>query len=200
MTTTDPTANPQNDDQTARRLAQSLESTGRGLEAFAQSVQPLREALPSYVQMQTVVVQQRLWSSQHGRQELEPLWRRIAANAGQLHAVFSGFARVMDLLRAIETLEQHRPTEATPSPTPEIAEMDERFARWLATVLAGFTLTAARQATLRPKRTTSAYLRKLVRMGVFERDRRSTYRLTDASRRRIAAALLETLNGESADT
>ena len=97
------------DEQIAKKLAQSLESTSRGLAAFVDSLEMLREALKPYQQMQIVLMQQRLWAKRHGCDDLNPLWKEIAASSRELHTVFSGFAGVMDALRSIESLEAPAP-------------------------------------------------------------------------------------------
>jgi len=182
----------QSEDRMARTLAQSLESTSLGLEAFVKSVQTFKEALHPYQQMQMVLVQQRLWSRQHARKDLDPLWQRIAASSRELHVVFSGFAGMMDLLRSIHTLEQ-------PAPAPPKAPlMDAALADWLEAALAGFALTPVRLAGLKPKRKTGAYLKKLEQEGLLERYGRGSYRLTAEARRKLAASLVESSNGKPA--
>jgi hypothetical protein len=189
------------DEQIARKLAASLDSTSGGLAAFLQSMQPIKDALKPYRQMQLVLMQQRLWAEGRRRDELNPLWRKIAETSRELHEVFAGFAEIMQALRFVDGLKQ--PAEAaekheTPeAPSQPRRQPDEALVRWIEEALAGFKLSAARLAVMKPKRKTAAQLKRLARAGILEPFGRGNYRLTESARRRIALKLAELSGGES---
>lgn len=181
-----------NNQQIAEKLAESLESTSRGLAVFSRSAEPFREALKPYQQMQIVLMQQRLWSKRHKRDDLDPLWRKIAASSRELHSVFSGFAGVMDVLRFIDTVEEpagpvagNEASEA-PEVTPAALDRDEAAVDWLNQALAAFKLSPAQLAALGRRQDSETHITNLVRVGVFEPCGRGSYRLTKRARRRMA--------------
>ncbi len=183
--------------QIAEQLAQSLESTSRGLAAFSRSAKPFRDALKPYQQMQIVLMQQRLWAKRHKRDDLDPLWRKIASSAEELYGVFSGFASVMSALRSIDTVAEPSEVPAdkheasAPQAPPPPAEPEEAMVNWLSQALAGFRLSPSRLAALGPPRATEAHVTKLTRAGVFEPCGRGSYRLTEGARRRLSRVLAE---------
>jgi hypothetical protein len=190
------------DDQIAQKLAKSLDSTSCGLAAFSTSMQPIKEALKPYRQMQLVLMQQRLWAQRHRREDLNPLWQKIAACSRELHEVFSGFTEIMEALRFIDSLEQ--PAEAIEkkgatgeAPAEPPKEPDEALARWVEEALTGFRLSPSRLAVMRPKRNTAARVKKLAQAGMLEPHGRGSYRLTESARRALALKLAELSSGES---
>jgi hypothetical protein len=191
------------DDRIAQKLAKSLESTSGGLAAFSTSMQPIKDALKPYRQMQLVLMQQRLWAERHPREDLNPLWQKIAASSRELHEVFSGFAEVMDALRSIDSLTQPAgPIEKkAPAGEPRAEsrrDPDEALARWAEQALTGFNLSPARLAVMRPKRKTAAQVKTLAQAGILEARGRGSYRLTERARRALALKLAELASGESA--
>ncbi|MCC6554235.1 MAG: hypothetical protein IT372_14640 [Polyangiaceae bacterium] len=189
------------DDQTAERLARSLESTSRGLSAFAGSVQALKDALKSYQQMQLVLMQQRLWAQRHGRAELDALFRRIAGSSSELHAIFSGFAAVMDVLRSLERLEppaEQPAARAEPGPRGEVREPDEALLHLLSAAFSGVELTPGRRTEAGRWRRAAPRLEPLVRSGMLEPSG-GGYRLTASARRRLAITLVKLSDGQRGD-
>ena len=86
-------------------LRKSLESTGRGLEAFLGQLKGagMAEAVDSYRTLSSVLFQQRLWSDRHPQHRLQPLFERIANVASKLEAILTPYASVMKTLSRLAT-------------------------------------------------------------------------------------------------
>lgn len=99
----------------AANLKASLESTLSGLTEFSLSLQRLNldKAIPSYQQLLAVLIQQKIWSENHQRKELEPLWKLVAQEAGKIYHIVEPFTRVMEKLRAIDSIRVKHPSENT---------------------------------------------------------------------------------------
>ena len=106
----------------ARGLQQSLASTSAGLAAFLAMLRDsgLAEAAHGYRAMQMVLVQQRLWTQTHRRDELLPLFASIAETAGELHRVFASFASVMAPLKELDRLTEATEPEGLPPGAPPV--------------------------------------------------------------------------------
>jgi hypothetical protein len=110
--------NAADETRTAQSLKKSLESTCAGLSALLESLERsgFRGALSPYQQLQLVLVQQRLWSKQHRRDELDPLWQKISEMSGRIHAILASFASVMEKLKSLDRVEAAR--AEPPAETP----------------------------------------------------------------------------------
>lgn len=108
----------------ARSLEKSLESTCRGLALFHESLERggLREALKPYQRMQIVLAQQRLWSRNYCRNELEPLWHKLSQIAAVMHEIFAGFADVMDTLKNLNSVQMSKGSVAVPAHSAQVRE------------------------------------------------------------------------------
>jgi Fic family protein len=98
----------ESDEDIAKVLKGSLESTCKGLAVFADSLKTsgFEEAIPKYRQLEAVLVQQRLWCKNRKRAELDPFWQEIARKAEQIHKVMSPLAEVMKNLKSVDSLTQ----------------------------------------------------------------------------------------------
>jgi hypothetical protein len=168
-------------------LGRSLESTVRGLRALLGSLERsgFKEAAAPYREMQLVLLQQRLWSRNHGRVDLDPLWSELAATARAIDEILAEFGDVMGDLAELDRIEPgpagavHRPADGTLE---------------LAALLAGGSVSGAslRQRLSWPPDERRRRLAALVRSGVLERrgwGRSLSYRLAEPARERVAAEL-----------
>jgi len=177
--------------QDAPELRGSLESTRDGLATLLASLEQsgFGEATAPYREMQLVLLQQRLWSRTHGRDDLDPLWSEIAETAARIHAILAAFAEIMGELSALDRIEPGGSDAAhPPGDTLELARMFTEGAR-----VSGSALHA-RLAW--PPDLLRRRLAELVRDGVVERrgwGRSLSYRLAapaDEQLTREAATLL----------
>jgi biotin operon repressor len=101
---------PQTDDELASSLNQSLQSTIKGLKLFANSLKAsgFAEAAPKYRQMEIVLIQQRMWSKNKNRKELDSTWREVAGVASQIYNALYPLSEIMNQIGAIETLSQEQ--------------------------------------------------------------------------------------------
>lgn len=189
--------------QTARSLEKSLKSTADGLALMAQSLERggFRQAVAPYQQMQHILLQQRLWSVDYRRRELEPRWKAIAEQAAAIHAILAPFSAVMGALKDLDRItsveeaaaraapppEEAPPPEAAPDPDPPLAEI-------AALLLEDVTISGVRLARALdcPSEERRALLRDLTARGLLEpggwgRGRR--YRLSPQARDRLVEAL-----------
>jgi hypothetical protein len=172
-------------------IRRSLESTQKGLETLLASLErsSLKDAADPYRDMQLVLVQQRLWSRNHGRDDLEPLWSQIAETARTVHEILAAFAVVMGELGDLDRIE--------PGPSGEIRRPGDDELE-LGRLLAGGRVSAA---TLRhrlpwPNDARRRRLDELVTRGVLERrgwGPTLSYRLAEPVRERLAGALSDAL-------
>lgn len=170
-------------------LERSLESTSRGLASLLESLRAsgLEAAARPYNDMQLVLLQQRLWSRNNGRDDLDPYFAAIAANARAIHRILGEFDAAIERLAEVDRLE----ASGGAAPPPSSAA--------LAAVLVGeTTVSSARLAALLgwPDEDRKRFLRQLVEAGVLERrgwGRGLSYGLSDASRRLASSALARML-------
>jgi len=94
------------DGQIAHNLSQSLATAASGLRQFKQNLiaSKLEQASGSYIQLKTVLIQQRLWACNSSRTELDPLFAHIAAEADVIHAILAPYVELMRVLKSINTL------------------------------------------------------------------------------------------------
>jgi hypothetical protein len=168
-------------------LRRSLESTLRGLRALLDSLERsgFKDAAGPYREMQVVLLQQRLWSRNHGRVDLDPLWSELAATARAADAILTEFGAVMADLADLDRIEPG-PAGATARPADEALE--------LAVLLSEGSVSGAslRRGLPWPADLRRRRLAALVRGGVLERrgwGRSLSYRLTEQARERLAAEL-----------
>jgi hypothetical protein len=168
-------------------LRRSLESTLRGLRALLDSLERsgFKDAAGPYREMQVVLLQQRLWSRNHGRVDLDPLWSELAATARAADAILTEFGAVMADLADLDRIEPG-PAGATARPADEALE--------LAVLLSEGSVSGAslRRGLPWPADLRRRRLAALVRGGVLERrgwGRSLSYRLTEQARQRLAAEL-----------
>ncbi len=168
-------------------LRRSLESTLRGLRALLDSLERsgFRDAAGPYREMQVVLLQQRLWSRNHGRVDLDPLWAELAATARAVDAILADFGSVMTDLADLDRIEPG-PAGAVPRAADEALE--------LAVLLSERSVSGAslRRGLPWPADLRRRRLAALVRGGVLERrgwGRSLSYRLTEQARERLAAEL-----------
>lgn len=190
--------------QTARALEKSLQSTADGLALMAQSLERggFKQAVAPYQQMQQILLQQRLWSVDYKRRELEPHWKAIAAQAAAIHAFLAPFTAVMDALKDLDritSVEAAAAREAGPAVESQPAaesqpEPDPLLAQIAALLVEDATISGVRLARALdcPADDRRARLRALAATGRLEpggwgRGRR--YRLSAEARARLAAAL-----------
>jgi hypothetical protein len=198
-----------NNDDISRKLAQSLESTRRGLVAFSNSVSTLQDALTPYQQMQVVLMQQRLWARTHSRDELNPLWEKIAESSEALYRVFAGFARVMNDLRSIDRVELQQSNTTAQQPiagplsaleTTEAKADCQDLHHWSDAALVNFKLAPSHLAKIQPTDKNPVHLNTLVQAKILERTGRGSYRFTVMARNRLAKLISEMSNGQSIHT
>jgi hypothetical protein len=168
-------------------LRRSLESTLRGLRALLDSLERsgFKDAAGPYREMQVVLLQQRLWSRNHGRVDLDPLWSELAATARAADAILTEFGAVMADLADLDRIEPG-PAGATARPADEALE--------LAVLLSEGSVSGAslRRGLPWPADLRRRRLAALVRGGVLERrgwGKSLSYRLTEQARQRLAAEL-----------
>jgi hypothetical protein len=169
-------------------LRHSLESTLRGLRTLVASLEGsgFKDAAGPYADMHLVLVQQRLWSRNQGRSDLDPLWEDIAATAGTAHEILSGFDAVMGDLAEIDRLEPATDSREHGG-TDEALELARLFAA--GTAVSGAALRARLSW---PEHERRRILARLVASGVLERrgwGRSLSYRLAGAARTRVADEL-----------
>ena len=82
---------PDEINELATALKQTLDNAERGLRSFLASLQNsgLPEATGGYRQLQALLLQQRLWTISQQRAELNGNFTRIAQLAGELHKIFT---------------------------------------------------------------------------------------------------------------
>jgi hypothetical protein len=195
--------------ETARSLEKSLQSSHQGLVLLLQSFRraDLSGAASSYRQMQLVLVQQRLWARAYDRNELTPLWKKIAATAAEIHEILADFGAIMAELKAIDRIEAAEvaasgdngdaaPLGAHASPkAPVPRPIDPGQTTALELLAAELTLSAARATRLfhaAPEQS-KEILDSLIEQGVLEIDGRRSYRLTEAARTALVQTLLAQL-------
>lgn len=166
-------------------LRGSLESTRSGLATLLASLEQsgFHEAAGPYRDMHVVLVQQRLWSRNHGRDDLEPLWSEIAETASRIEAILAGFAAVMGELGDVDRIEPD-PSGAVRRDADATLELARVF-----TAAASVSGPALRAQLPWPADVRRRRLSELVRAGVLERrgwGRSLSYRLTEAARERLA--------------
>lgn len=209
----------QEERQTARILASSLESTQKGLAALLVSLKGagFHRAVQPYQQLEQVLIQQRLWSRSHRRDELNPLWRQLAETVRAIDAILGPFAAIMSRLKSLDRIEPSRANmalteivsapperllaerEAAASPTPLPTPDDDLFETWLAEM----TISRARLALKsgEPPAALQAHLRALAEAGLIERrgwGRGLVYRLSPETRRCLARAWAALADAEEA--
>jgi hypothetical protein len=169
-------------------LQRSLESTRDGLAKLLGSLRQsgFDEAAPAYREMQLVLLNQRLWSRRHGRDDLDPLWTAIADTARAVHEILAEFDAVMERLVELDRIEL-APNGAAPLP----ADAGVALARLLAegTAVSGATLRDRLAWSPEERRRRLAHL---CSEGVLERrgwGRGLSYRLSDPARRRLEREL-----------
>jgi hypothetical protein len=172
-------------------IRRSLESTHKGLETLLASLERsgLKDAADPYRDMQLVLIQQRLWSRNHRRDDLEPLWSQIAETARAVHEILAAFAVVMGELGDLDQIE--------PGPSGEVRRPGDEEVE-LGRLLAGGRVSAA---TLRrrfpwPSDERRRRLDELVTRGVLERrgwGPTLSYRLAEPVRERLTGALSDVL-------
>jgi hypothetical protein len=180
--------------KTARSLEKSLKSTHQGLAAFLQSLERsgFTEAVSAYQQMQIVLIQQRLWSRGYRRDELNPLWRKIAETAGAICDILAPFSAIMETLKDIDRIEAAdgglAPRRAEGAPEdPAMNELADLLMDEL--TVSHFKLSCSLSW---PEEERKSRLRELIAAGVIERrgwGRGQSYRLTPASRQWLATEL-----------
>jgi hypothetical protein len=170
-------------------LERSLESTSRGLASLLESLRAsgLEAATRPYHAMQMVLLQQRLWSRNNGRDDLDHYFAAIAANARAVHRILAEFDAAIERLTEIDRLEPSGAAAPPPSSAALAAALMEETA-----------VSSRRLATLLdwPEEDRKRFLRELVAAGVLERrgwGRGLSYRLSEASRRIAAADLARML-------
>lgn len=171
---------------TSAALAASLRATGQGLGAFLRSLREggLAEAIGPYRQLQVTLLQQRAWALRHGRAELDPLWRELAATAGAIHRILASFAEVMDALKEIDRIAA---IDTAPAGEDAPAEAAAGIAE-LEALLAPLSLRRQRGDT----GAAGTGLDELRRAGIVEPHgwgRGQSLRFTPAARRALAASL-----------
>ena len=170
-------------------LRRSLESTREGLDALLTSLEGsgFSEAIGPYEEMKLVLIQQRLWSRNQGRWDLDPAWAEIARVAGAVHEILAGFDAVMRELAEIDRIE----------PTYDGASVQVNGRVELARFVAEGTSLSERslRSTLPwPDDVRRRRLAELVQAGVLERrgwGRGLSYRLSEASRRDLTGRIAE---------
>jgi hypothetical protein len=175
-------------------LRRSLESTLGGLHALLESFDRsgFKDAAAPYREMQLVLLQQRLWSRNHGRVDLDPLWAELAATARAIEEILTEFGAVMADLADLDQIE--------PGPAG-VAQRRADGALELAALLSGGSVSGASlQRDLSwPADERRRRLAALVRSGVLERrgwGRSLSYRLGGPARERVAAELRNVLDPE----
>jgi hypothetical protein len=169
----------------APAVDRSLTSTAEALAALLASMRRsgLEAATKPYDRMQHVLVQQRLWSRNQGRDDLDPHFAAIAANARAVQRILTGFAGAIEQLTEIDRIE---PSGHPPAPAASSAALAELL-------LERRTVSAARLAALDwPEEDRRRFLAGLVAAGVLERTgwgRSLGYRLSEPTRRAAAAAV-----------
>jgi hypothetical protein len=173
--------------ETPPDLRQSLESTLRGLRALLHSLEGsgFKDAAGPYREMQVVLLQQRLWSRNHGRTDLDPLWSELAATARAVEAILADFGAVMADLADLDRIEPGA-ADSVGRPADEALE--------LALLLSdgSFSGASLRRGLPWPVEVRRRRLAALVRGGVLERrgwGRSLSYRLTEGARGRLADEL-----------
>jgi hypothetical protein len=187
-----PPPGPTGENGAAPDLRQSLESTLRGLRKLLASLEGsgFKEAVGPYADMHLVLVQQRLWSRNQGRDDLEALWAEIAEAAGGVHEILSRFDAVMSELAGIDKV------EPAAGPAPE-ADAGLELARLFGEG-AAVSGAALRARLSWPDEVRRRALARLVAEGVLERrgwGRSLSYRLAGSARERVADELAALLVG-----
>ena len=175
-------------------LRRSLESTLRGLRALLESLERsgFKDAAAPYREMQLVLLQQRLWSRNHGRVDLDPLWSELAATARAADEILTEFGAVMADLADLDRIE--------PGP-PGSARRPADGALELAGLLSGGSVSGAslRRGVSWPADERRRRLAALVRSGVLERrgwGRSLSYRLAEPARERVTAELRRVIDSD----
>jgi hypothetical protein len=168
-------------------LRRSLESTLGGLRALLQSLERsgFKDAAAPYREMQLVLLQQRLWSRNHGRADLDPLWSELAATARAIDEILTEFGAVMADLADLDQIE--------PGPAG-VVQRPPDGALELAALLSGGSVSGAalRRGLSWDPEVRRRRLAALVREGVLERrgwGRSLSYRLAGPAREQVAAEL-----------
>ncbi len=186
--------------ETARTLEESLKSTIKGLELFQQALERggFKAAVAPYQQMQHVLLQQRLWSVDYGRDVLNPLWKDLSRRAGAIHAILAPFTGVMGTLKDLDrvyTVKDAPAPKAEPAPPPVPDATLKALAALLLDDVAISTRRQARGLDL-PEDERRARLQALAEAGLLERHGwgwGQSYRLTPKARAALAARLAEQL-------
>jgi hypothetical protein len=185
---------PRTENGAAPDLRLSLESTRRGLRTLLASLEAsgFKDAAGPYADMHLVLVQQRLWSRSHGRDDLDQLWAEIAEAAGDVHEILSRFDRVMTELSDIDQVE---PTDGAPARADTELELIRLFAA--SAVVSG---NALRAAVSGPDADRRRMVGRLVSEGVLERrgwGRSLSYRLAGTTQERVVRELAPLLRARS---
>ena len=172
----------------AADLQRSLASTRDGLAKLLGSLRQsgFHEAAPAYRDMQLVLLNQRLWSRRHGRDELDPLWAAIAETARAIHEILADFDTVMEQLAALDRIEP-APTGSGRLPVDPGLELAGLLAEGAAVSGAALRDRLAWSPEERRRR-----LAQLCSEGLLERrgwGRGLSYRLSDSARLRLAREL-----------
>lgn len=171
-------------------LERSLASTRQGLATLLESLRAsgLEAAARPYADMQLVLLQQRLWCRNNGREDLDPYFADIAASARAIHRILTAFDAAIARLARVDRLGPSGQPSAPPASSAELA----------AVLLEEGVVSNARLAARLdwPEDDRRRFLRSLVEAGVLERrgwGRGLSYRLSDAVRRRAADEVAELL-------
>ena len=190
---------PDEINELATALTQTLDNAERGLRSFLASLQKsgLPEATSGYRQLQALLLQQRLWAINQQRAELNENFTRIAQLAGELHKIFHAYTEILKPLVELDNLAQmqisdesavttdapEQPPESdnrneaqqsdtTTNPqTPAWLSPDKAPARLLAVLIKHGACSPARAATLArlSQRKADKHLEKLAQAKIIER-------------------------------
>ncbi|GAB4574502.1 MAG: hypothetical protein Kow0077_21390 [Anaerolineae bacterium] len=194
--------------ETSRALEASLKSTARGLDLLLQSLERggFKAAVAPYQQLQQVLLQQRLWSVDYGREVLNPLWKEISRKAAAIHAILAPFSAAMAEIKELERITAvgeivEASTAADESVVgSQVPPPDAVILQIAALLLEGVAVSGVRLARALdlPDEERRARLRALVQMGLLERrgwGRGQSYRLAPAARAYLEHLLQQQLTG-----
>ena len=156
----------------------SLASANEALAALLASLRRsgFEDAAEPYDRMQHVLVQQRLWSRNQGRADLDPQFAEIAESARAIQRVLAGFSAAIEHLTHIDRIEPSGRPAAPPVSSGVLADL----------LLGRRTVSAARLAALDwPADDRRRFIGSLVAAGVLERTgwgRSLGYRLAPPAR------------------
>ncbi|HVM46013.1 MAG TPA: hypothetical protein VM582_08775, partial [Candidatus Thermoplasmatota archaeon] len=97
----------------------SLQTAIQALDLFTASLRTggFVRAGPQYEQLHAVLAEQRMWALTHKRAELDPLWRKVAQNAREMHDILAPLLRAMEGMRDLDRMQPVSVVDVTP-PSP----------------------------------------------------------------------------------